>query len=157
MAAFPLATALPGALRAGADEFTSDLVAARLTVANLARWARRHVLAGEGGVSCACSGACRLSDVPAGGHACRLARELAWLPSADELPSGGHERPGWREDVAARYVQALRGSADAIAYCQRIQHVLGECWFTTPERAGEDLCARTLAASELLSSARRLL
>lgn len=154
MAAFPMTTALPGAPAEPLDEFTSDLVAARVTVAHLARWARRYVVSHGAGERCCCAGAlCSLEMVPGGRDACRLARELAWLPLA-ETPASARAA-GNPDEVALLYVSALRGASSAVHYCQRIQHQMGECWFTTPELPGESLCARTLAVAERIGGLRR--
>ena len=154
MAAFPMTTALPGAPVKALDEFTSDLVAARVTVAHLARWARRYVVSHGAGDGCCCSGPlCALETLPGGRDACRLARELAWLPVAE---AGEHHRTGGKPDeVALHYVSALRGASGAVFYCQRVQHLMGECWFTTPELPGEGLCARTLAIADRMGGTRR--
>lgn len=163
MAAFPMATSLPGASPGlgvePMDEFTSDLVAARVTIGQLARRAQRHLLAhgatAAEGSACACGTArCMLAEVPGGPEACRLATRLAWLPVA--AAGHGDPRPGSRpEDVATAYLHALRGAESAIFYCQRVQHFMGECWFSTPEVSGEDLCARTMAVAHTLAGARR--
>lgn len=160
MAAFPMAAFLPGASAEPVDEFTSDLVAARVTVGQLARWAQRYLIthhAEETG-SCPCGGArCALADIPGGQEACRLAGELAWLPVAETReapPSRAGTRP---EEVAQLYVQALRNALGAVFYCQRVQHLMGDCWFSGEDRPGEALCARTLAITHVLWSGRRTL
>ena len=167
MAAYPMTLPLPGTAVSGTrlaarpmDEFTSDLVAARVTIAHMARWARRHLLAQRhtlgGADACCCPGSrCTLAEVPGGEQACRLARELAWL-SLEDAPATA--RPdGKPEQVALQYLGALRSAENAVSYCQRIQHVLGECWFSAPGEPGGGLCARTLATAQLLSVARRVL
>lgn len=165
MAAYPMAlplprTAAPPVAPRPMDEFTSDLVAARVTIAHVARWARRHLLAQRhtlgGADACCCAGVrCSLAEVPGGEQACRLARELAWLSLEDgPVTTRADSKP---EQVALQYLGALRSAGNAVSYCQRIQHVLGECWFSAPGEPGGDLCARTLAVAQLLSIARRVL
>jgi len=161
MAAYPLATSLLGAPNEPLDEFTSDLVAARITIAHTARWARRYLVTRGGGAAdgaCCCGQSrCQLADIAGGEESCRIAVDLARLPVGEAHMAQAFREEASREDVATLYLQALRSASGAVYYCQRVQHVMGECWFTTDHRSGEALCARTLALSHLLRNFRRSL
>jgi hypothetical protein len=143
------------------DEFTSDLVAARVMVAHVARWARRYLVTRGGGAAdgaCCCgTPRCELADVPGGAEACRLAVDLARLPVGEHGAARALRVDSRREEIAGQYLHSVRGAAGAVYFCQRVQHLMGECWFSTDERPGQDLCARTLGLAHLLRRAPRSL